>query len=205
MKLKLGFPRFVFLFLMFCCKSHVLAANDAEAIDGGRSPNRQFEVVKVWGPMNDGGNRDLVPHFELQDNSGNTLISELSIPQLQSPFGFLGAFKVLWRPDSRFVAIAVETSKFTIHTLVFSKTGRTFDRVEIPGYNEADWRSEVGVHQLPYAWRKNGDLILDITYDYTKVTEEDKVSEEFSTIHFTGNPPKGYKVKGTKASVDNLK
>jgi hypothetical protein len=136
----------------------------------------------------------------LRNKSGNTLISELSIAQLQPPFGFLGAFQVLWRPDSRFVAIAVETSKFTIHTLVFFRRDQTFERVEIPGYNDADWRSEVGVHQLPYAWRKNGDLVLDITSGYTKVAKEDEISECFATVHFTGNPPTGVKGPQTKVT-----
>jgi hypothetical protein len=208
MKLKLDCLKLVLLFLMFCRVSHVLAiaASDAEAVDGGRSPNGQFEVVKVWEPMNYGGNQDLVPHFELRNNSGNTLISELSIAQLQPPFGFLGAFQVLWRSDSRFVAIATETAKYTIHTLVFFKTGQTFKRIDIPDYDDDDegnWRSEDGVHQLPYAWHKNGDLILDITYGYTKVATEDETSEYFETVHFSGNPPKSSKgPRTTTATAD---
>jgi hypothetical protein len=107
----------VLLFLVLSCapRFFAVAADDIRAVDGGRSPNGQFEVVNVWGPMNYDGNHDRVPHFELRDRSGNTIISELSIEQLQPPFGFFGAFQVLWRSDSRFVAIATETSKFTIH------------------------------------------------------------------------------------------
>jgi hypothetical protein len=202
--------RLVLLSFIFCCVSNVLAiaASDAEPIDGGPSPNGQYQVVKVWGPMNDGGNQDIVPHFELRNKSGKTLISELSIAQLQPPFGFLGAFQVLWRSDSRFVAIATETSKYTIHTLVFFKTGQTFKRIDIPDYDDDDegnWRSEDGVHQLPYAWRKNGDLVLDITYGYTKIATEDEISEYFATVHFSGNPPKGSKGPQSKVAPDDQK
>jgi hypothetical protein len=199
--------RLVLLAFIFCRASNVvaIAASDTETVDGGRSPNGQFEVVRVWGPMNYGGSHDLVPHFELRNKSGNRLISELSSAQLQPPFGFLGAFQVLWRPDSRFVAIAVETSKFTIHTLVFSRRGQTFERVEIPDYDDADWRSEVGVHELPYAWQKNGDLVLDITYGYTKMAKEDEISEYFATVYFSGNPPKGSKGPQSTTAPDDGK
>jgi hypothetical protein len=210
----------LFSFISLCCiaqaqvvpsSSKGIAENAGTKIwtvDGNRSPDGQFEVVNVTKPLiNDAGNHYRGTHFEIRAKSGQVIASEYAIkdPAFTSdhPPGDDvndGAEKVLWRPDGRFVAISIQTSKFAIHTIVFFKDGEAFKQVQIPDYGDVDLKDPEAydnTHVEPYHWRKNGDLVLDINFGYhTKY--DGSIFEYFATVHFAGYPPKASKGPETK-------
>jgi hypothetical protein len=207
----LGVMKRVFLLLTLCVSVRLSAAERAvETLEGGRSPNGQLEVVNVAtfkASDNDYPNPER--HFEIRTKSGGIVLSQLSLKDLTDVndsgaiFVFDGAWKVLWRADSRFVAISTRTSKFATHTVVFLCGDDTLKRVEIPEYEPFDWEhAEFGTsdntHREPYRWLKNGDLVLDITMGY-HTKSDGGITGYFATLHFTGKPPKAIKGRQTKA------
>ena len=184
-------------------------AGEVQRLEGGRSPDGQFEVVNVsLHRTNNTGYRYQETYFEIREKSGQVIASEYSIKDLvfttddsSGDHVYDGADKVLWRSDSRFVAISTRTSKFAVHTEVFYKDGLTFKQVEMPDYSELDLKADPqaydNTHVEPHRWRKNGDLVLDINFGYhTKY--DGSIFEYFSTVHFTGHPPKASKGAETK-------
>jgi len=185
-----------FLILLAVARSSAAAAN-VEAIEDGRSPNGQFEVVNVLVVKMDGTVPYNERHFEIRIKSGHTIIS-----QSREVFGAEGATKVMWRPDSRFVAIAVKTSKFAIQTKVFFREGHTLKKMEIPEYepfdeDHASFGSSDSTFREPYRWLKNGDLVLDITLGHHTKSEPPSLGY-YATVHFSDNPPRASKKSRTK-------
>lgn len=173
------------IILAFCVAATLAKADSRDGLyEGGRSPDGQLEV---WG-IHDGNGG----HFVVRDSSGKTIFSEES---LRDEFGgvALSACKVLWRSDSHLVAIAFNTTKFSVELAVFYHDGETFQRVAVPEYDP----DSVHTHRVPHRWLKNGDLVLDITEGYhTKF--DGGISGYFATVHFTGEPPKATKGPETK-------
>src|SRR5437588_4118783 len=106
----LGVMHRVLFLIALCFIRHSSHATESGAtpIEEGKSPDGQMEVVSV--PGADGS------HFEIRTSSGATVFSEES---LKEEFGGRASFAetVLWRPDSRFVAIAFGTYKFAVETV----------------------------------------------------------------------------------------
>jgi hypothetical protein len=155
-----------------------------EEVEGaGRSPDRQMEVVNI----HDGNGG----YFVIHDSSGAIIFSEKSFSD-EFPYARF-AWKALWSPDSRFVAIAFGTSKFSVETIVFHRDGKTLNRVLLLPYDE----DSDNTRRIPHQWRKNGDLVLDITEGY-HTKSDGGISGYFATVHFTGNPPRASKGSETK-------
>lgn len=162
------------------------AADDMlmEEVEGaGRSPDRQMEVVNI----HDGNGG----YFVIRNSSGATIFSEKSLSD-EFPYAEF-AWKALWSPNSHFVAIAFGTSKFCVETIVLYRDGDTLRRVTLPAYDEDSGNT----HRIPHRWRKNGDLVLDITEGY-HTKSDGGISGYFATVHFTGIPPKATKGSETK-------
>lgn len=205
--------KYVLLLVTLCASFSLSAAYGiVETIEGGRSPNAQLEVVNIVTPKtSDEDYPNPERHFEIRDKSGQTVISELSLKDLTDTndsgkiFAFADAGKVLWRPDSRMVAISTRTSKFATLTVVFACEGNSVKRVEIPEYepfvfdpkDPEMFGSSDTTHREPYRWRKNGDLILDITMGY-HTKSDGGITGYYATVHFSGNPPKAVKGSQTK-------
>ena len=165
------------------------AAEYDEPIEGGRSPNRQIEVINIHN--GEGG------YFVIRNKSGETIFSEKS---LRKEFDFAhSAWAVLWRADSRFVAIAFGTTKFCVETVVFYLDGQNLVRVPIPEYDPPDAENNLdnNTHRVPHRWLKNGDLVMDITTGY-HTKSDGGITGYYVTIDFAGNPPKGTKHSRTK-------
>jgi len=165
-------------------------------IEGGTSPNGMFEVVNIY-PKNEGQ-----WHFEIRSKSGDTLISEMALDDLvmtdeSGKYLFWPASTVLWRPNSRWVAISTRRSKFDMLTIVFRWDGHKFQRVPIPDY-EGDTEN---TFRTPDHWLKNGGLVLDITLDHHTKSEPGG-REYYATIGFSGKPPNGFKRSRTKTIID---
>ena len=177
--------RFLIVFVFLAAATLGKANEYDEVIQGGRSPDREIEVVNIHN--GEGG------YFVIRNSSGETIFSEKS---LGDEFGGLAhfAWKVLWRPDSRLVAIAFGTSKFSVETVVFYYDGKALKRVELPVYDPESGNT----HRVPHCWLKNGDLVLDITEGY-HTKSDGGISGYFATVHFTGNPPKATKGSETKS------
>ena len=202
---------FALILLVACCRLDA-ADSGLDTIDGGKSPSGQFEVINVWrsSKLNSGFPITL-RHFEIRNKSGEILVSELSLQDLLRSYNdssdihvFGDAHKVLWRSDSRFVAISTRTSKFATQTILLYFDGKTFSRVAIPEYEpfdeeHASFGSSDNTYREPYRWRKNGDLILDITMGY-HTKSDGGITGYFATIHFKGNPPTASKGSETKAT-----
>jgi hypothetical protein len=199
------------LLLIVCMGVRSSAANpDIERIEGGRSPNGQFDVVNVTThKTSDGNYPNPERHFEVRTKSGETVLSQLSFKDLISrnssedaKYTFAGASKVLWRADSHFVAISTQTSKLAIQTVVFDHNHKGLRRVEIPEYEAFDWEhasfgSSDNTHREPYRWLFNGDLVLDITMGY-HTKSDGGITGYHATLRFSGNPPKGIEKRRTK-------
>jgi len=181
-------------------------------VPGGRSPNGEFDVVDVDLDMVAGGDYPYRErHFEIHDKSGKTLISELSLEDLtftsdDSPgtHVFGGAWKAVWRADSCFVAIETYTSKFATKPIVFFRDGDEFRRIKMPEYEPFDeehatFGTSDNTHREPLRWRKNGDLVLDITMGY-HTKSDGGITGYFAIVHFAGKPPKATKGPETKTT-----
>src|SRR5690242_8238524 len=104
---------------------HLSRAAEYDEPVGGRSPDGQFEVINIHD--GEGG------YFVIRNKSGETIFCEKS---LRDEFGFAyAAWNVLWRGDSRFVAIAFSTTKFCVETIVFHRDDQKLTRVPIPEYD----------------------------------------------------------------------
>jgi hypothetical protein len=180
------------LFIVFFFAQHLCNATEYdESIEGGRSPDRQFEVINKHD--GEGG------YFVIRNNSVETIFSEKS---LRNEFGFAyAAWNVVWRSDSRFVAIAFSTTKFCVETIVFRRDGQKLTRVQIPEYDppEAENNLDDNTHRIPHRWLKNGDLVLDITTGY-HTKSDGGITGYYATIRFAGNPPRGTKHSRTKST-----
>lgn len=164
-----------------CCD----AVEYDEPIEKGHSPDRQFDVVNIHN--GEGG------YFVIRNSAGETVFSEKSLPVT---FAFANAAsEVLWRADSRFVAISFSPSKFSDETVVFYRDGQTLRQVELPDYEP---ESE-NTHRHPHRWLKNGDLVLDVTSGY-HTKSDGGISGYFATVHFAGSPPKASKHSRTKVT-----
>ena len=191
-------PRIAILLSLLFLGTCRLAAG---TVSGGRSPNGEFEVVEVGLDMNAGGNYPYrESHFEIHDRSGKTIVSELALEDLTFTLNgspgihvFGDARKVLWRSDSRYVAIETETSKFATETIIFFCDGGTFKRIKGPECDEFDAHTKCA----PLRWLKKGDLVLDITSGY-HTKSDGGITGFYLTIHFAGNPPKATKHSETK-------
>jgi hypothetical protein len=178
-------------------------AGKVEPIEGGASPNGMFEVINVLLTATDATGFSYNDwHFEIRSKGGETLVSELSLPELiawtdSNKHAFGGGETVLWRPNSRWVAISTRTSKFSVETIVFHWDGHQFQRVPMPQY-EADTDN---TFRMPYRWLKNGDLVLDLTLDHHTKSEPGG-REYFATVGFSGNPPNGFKRSRTETIID---
>ena len=158
-----------------------------------KSPNDRYVVVNVL-------TKDISDdrkHFEIQSVSGEILASELDQKDLAQNQGdglffFEAAEDVLWRPDSKMVAITTRTSKFNCQTLVFSWDGTSFRRVELPAY-EADTDN---TFRQPQHWEKNDDLVLDISLGHHTKAEPPDLGYNVK-IHFSGVPLKGAQISRT--------
>ncbi len=187
----------ILLSLLYLASGQIAAAD----LPGARSPNGKFEVVDVDINMNAGGNYPYrEPHFEIHNESGKTIVSQLALEDLtftldDSPgiHVFGGAWKVLWRADSQLVAIETRTSKFATKTIVFFRDGDTFKRISVPEFEKFDERTRCE----PLRWQKNGDLVLDVTMGY-HTKSDGGITGYYLTIHFAGNPPKATKTSETK-------
>ena len=183
--------RLVILLSILTASLESVALGDVE---GGRSPNGEFEVTNVdLDVVLDGDYHSHKPHFELHDKLGQTIVSELSLKDLtltlDNPPGihvFGAAWRVLWRADSRFVAIETYTSKFATETIVFFRDGETFKRVKTPYQPSDDERATdegwAHTHCEPLRWKKNGDLVLDITEGY-HTKSDGGITGYFAAIH----------------------
>ncbi len=184
----------IVLLLAWCHLSR--AAEYDDPIDGGRSPDGQMVVVNIHN--GEGG------YFVIRDASGTNLFSEQSIQDEQTAKLALAACAVLWRSDSQYEAVAFNTTKFAVETVVLRRVGTTLQRVSMPAIDPFDWEhAEFGTsdntHRMPYKWRKNGDLVMDVTTGYhTKA--EPGITGYYMTIHFVGNPSKGVKSSRTKTA-----
>ena len=95
-----------------------------------------------------------------------------------------------FRIQSRFVAIAFSTSKFCVETIVLYRDGDTLRRVVLPAYDEDSGNT----HRIPHQWRKNGDLVLDITEGY-HTKSDGGISGYFATVHLQGIRPRQPKAR----------
>jgi len=187
----------IVLIIALLAASHLSrAAEYDEPIDGGGSPDGKMVVVNIHN--GDGG------YFVIRDSSGATLFSVQSIRGEYINNLAYAADKVLWRPDSQFVAVAFKTTKFAAETVVFRRTGNTLQRVNLPAIDPFDWEhadfgSSDNTHRMPYQWRKNGDLVMDITTGYHTKSEAG-ITGYFLTIQFAGNPLKAVKASRTKVT-----
>jgi hypothetical protein len=174
------------LFIVGLCFAFQLsrAAEYDEPIEGGRAPDGQFVVMNIHN--GEGG------YFVIRNRSGETVFSETS---LRDEFGGLAysAWDALWRSDSRFVAIAFGTTKFSVETVLFYRDGQTLRRVTLPPF---DPDSEY-THRRPHRWLKSGDLVLDITSGY-HTKSDGGISGYYATVHLAGDPPKASKRSQTK-------
>jgi hypothetical protein len=149
-------------------------------IEGGKSPDGRIEVVNI----HDGNGG----YFEIRTGSGATLFSEKS---LRKEFGGRAEFaeNVLWRKDSRLVAIAFGTYKFAVETVVFLCEGDKLTRVSIPQYHPSNAEIDT-IHCVPHHWNKSGDLVLDVTGGY-HTKSDGGITGFFATLKFEGEPLKG--------------
>ena len=180
------------LFVAVAAMAHSSRAADYdEPIEGGRSPNGKIVVMNIHN--GEGG------YFVIRNDKDDIIFSEKSLDgEFISP---KFAWTALWRPDSRFVAIGFQTTKFATETVVFRITGSALQRVFIPLFDPFDWNhaefgSSDNTHRMPSKWLKNGNLIMDITTGY-HTKSDGGISGYYATIHFKGKPPKGTKVSET--------
>jgi hypothetical protein len=180
------------LIIAFLLAQHLSgAAEYDELIEGGRAPDHRFEVINIHD--GEGG------YFVIRNKLAETMFSEKS---LRDEFGFAyAAWSVLWRADSRFVAIAFSTTKFCVEAIVFYRDGQKLARVPIPEYDPPDAENKLdnNTHRVPHRWLKNGDLVLDITTGY-HTKSDGGTTGYYATVHFAGNPPKGTKRSRTKST-----
>ncbi len=180
------------------------AGDEIERVEGGKSPNKQFEVVNIHSVKNgDDGSPYDERHFAIRKKSGELFTPEVSLNVPMYHRGY-EAQKVLWRGDSRFVAISIQPTKFATHTVVMFYDGKTFRQIEIPEYERFDWEhaifgSEDSTHREPCRWLRNGDLLLDITMGY-HTKSEGPAPGYFATLHFAGTPPKAAEVRRTRTT-----
>ncbi len=188
----------ILLLIAFCLTAHLSRAAEyvESPVETGKSPDGQMDVVNIHD--GEGG------YFVIRNNSNSTIFSEKS---LNDEFGDQivvrpsAAQTVLWRPDSRFVAIAFPTYTFAVETVVFFREDGTLRRIAIPEYS----RPHVEVdrtHCEPYRWLKNGDLVLKITTGYSRLGEG-TLTQYFATVQIRGNPPKASKGSQTKPKSIN--
>ena len=159
---------------------------------GGCSPDHQIEVVNIHN--GEGG------YFEIRDASGKSIFSDKSLDGEFFCPDF--AWDVLWRSDSKFVAIAFGTTKFSVETVVFRRDGKNLVRVPIPEYDKPDANLDVEdtSHREPHQWLKNGNLVLDVTTGY-HTKSDGGISGYLAAIRFVGIPLRGIKVSQTE-SID---
>ena len=186
--------KFSFIIILLLAMHDCYAAESNPSIENGRSPDGMMEVVNI----NAGDGR-----FIIINDKGETLFSGESIQDKYINNIAFPVWKVLWRHDSKFVAIAFSTSKFAEETVVLRRDGNALQQVELPAFNPFDWEhAKVGssdnTHRVPYAWHKNGDLIIDITSGY-HTKSDGGLSGYFIAVHFVGNPLKA--VKGAKSKT----
>jgi len=175
------------LLIMLLAARSLSAAEYDEPIEGGRSPDRQMEVVNIHN--GEGG------YFVIRNQRGETVFSEKS---LREEFEFAHfAWDVLWHPDSGLVAISFGTTKFCVETVVFYRDGQQLTRVPIPDYDRPNVENNLddNTHRRPHRWRKNGDLVLDITTGY-HTKSDGGITGYYAIVRFAGHPPKGTRVHG---------
>jgi hypothetical protein len=197
--------RALLIFLLITAQSLTNATEIDVPINGGRSPDRQLEVVNI--NDSEGG------YFVIRSSSRETIFSGKS---LRDEFQFAWiAWDVLWRSDSRFVAISFHTTQVCVETVIFEHIGATLRRVKFPWFmwdgktqnrspyeGLADNETLIGnTHRRPTRWLKNGDLVMDITTGYLRKSSEAQIKGYFATVRFTDDPPKASVISKTKITV----
>ena len=137
----------------------LLGAQEQEQPASATSPNKAFRVINISPKPT--ANSVIPAHFEILNSAGETFYAAQNLDALDGAFS-MQADRVRWSPDSKSVAVSVQTGRHTATTFVFHVADSHVTPIELPEIDRG--QHELGAYCHPDTWLDSRRLKLSISW-----------------------------------------